>query len=150
MCTLWFEKLFSGKVKKNEVSKIVDLYKKKLVEEHYDFDPEKENIEFYFFDDEVELIKFIWDKIHILDPAVLSGFNSHEFDYPYLYKRLDNLLEGKHELTAKVMSKLNVVNIYGLNGKFEIDIPDYPILDVQKLYKPRAEGGMNLGSSQES
>ena len=28
MCTLWFEKLFSGKVKKNEVSKIVDLYKK--------------------------------------------------------------------------------------------------------------------------
>lgn len=152
MCVLWFDELYSKhkNINRENTDDIINLYKAKLVEEKYNFDPKTENIILKFFDSELQLIEFIWAIIHKLDPAVLSGFNSHEYDYPYLYKRLNNLLNDNHDKTAHIMSKFNIINIYNSIEKFEIDIPDYPILDVQKLYKPRSEGGLNLGSSQES
>lgn len=44
------------------------------------------------FSNELELIKAFFNNINMLRPDFLLGWNSHRFDFPYLYNRLGLLL----------------------------------------------------------
>lgn len=88
------------------------------------------------FNDEKELLKSLWMKIHNYDPDVLSGWNIDYFDIPYVFNRLVNLF-GLLD-TNRLMSKFG--NITVKNDM--VSIPEYTIVDLLYLYKPRDEGGL--------
>lgn len=120
---------------------------KKKQEETYLQEDETVKIHLYQ-NNENALIKDCWAKIHELDPAVISGFFCDGFDIPYQYNRIE-VLTGDEKQPAQIMSKFGAVKIrkMGQKGTFHF-IADYPILDIQHLYKPRSEGGLNYGKAQ--
>lgn len=88
------------------------------------------------FNNEKELLKSLWMKIHNYDPDVLSGWNIDYFDIPYTFNRLVNLF-GILDAT-RLISKFGHVTV-----KNElVSIPEYTIVDLLYLYKPRDEGGL--------
>ena len=111
---------------------------------------EDDKIQIQYFTYEIDLLKQVWSDIHAIDPAVLSGWYSDQFDLPYMYFRLFNLLNKNEQEVQKIMSKFNHVKVQKLGSNIIIKIPDYPILDLLYLYKPRDEGGLNLGKKQAS
>ena len=88
---------------------------------------------------EKELLRKLFDTIHKQDPTVIAGFNSVNFDFPYIYNRLKKLNEDPSDY----MSKFGEVEYYG----YEIDAPDYKYVDLRYLYVP---DGMGFGDSLES
>lgn len=109
-----------------------------------------ETIKIKYFTYETDLIKAVWNNIHKIDPAILSGWNSDNFDFPYIYYRLYNLFDKNYKSVDKIMSKFESVKLQKMGDNVIIKIPDYPILDLMYLYKPREEGGMNYGKKQPS
>ncbi len=98
-----------------------------------------QTLKIYTFTKEEELIVETWKYIKQTNPLLLSGFNSDRFDYPYMYRRCIKLF-GK-ENTPTIFSNYKFVEFR--NGMMKI--PDYPICDIQYLYRPRADGGLNFG-----
>ncbi len=126
----------------NDISTIEKEFKKYLLDNKYI--KKDDNIKIHIVQSEFELLKQCWNKIHEIDPTVLSGFNADYFDLPYIYNRLEKLTNDTH----KILSKFNSVKKRKYAGNRElISIADYPLLDIQSLYKPRSEGGMNYGES---
>jgi len=124
---------------------IVNFDREKIIEniinnskKEYNF--EINNLNMYVFDDESDLIYTMWNIIHNYDPAILVGFNSDYFDFPYIVRRTINLFG--YEDAAQLITKFNEFNISGFN----ISIPDFQLVDILKMYKP-GEGfgfGKNL------
>jgi DNA polymerase elongation subunit (family B) len=106
-----------------------------------------ENIDINIYDDEKRLILECWKKIRELNPFILSGFNSDNFDYPYIYRRFLKLFDNDEELVHKILSQFEYVEFR--NNKY-VDIPEFTICDLLYLYKVREDGGLNLGSKQPS
>jgi len=115
-----------------------ELIKTKYIEE-------QERVHIRVFDDELELITEFWNKIKEIDPVILSGWNSHKFDYPYIYRRLLAITYGDEQQVINIISPLKHVK---LNNKSELDIVDYSICDLMYLYMPREDGGRNYGRKQ--
>lgn len=115
-------------------------FKRRLFEGNYISNEDEIQIELNVYNSEKDLLLDCWKEIHNYDPFILSGFNSDEFDYPYIYYRLVEILGSKTEVD-KVLSKLGQVDV---RGKY-INISDFVIADLLHLYKPRADGGLNLG-----
>lgn len=92
------------------------------------------------FDNDKDLIIDMWEKIKKDDPAVLSGWNSDGFDYPFLYHRLLTLL-GSHEEVSKVMSKFECdiedTRDRAGNSVHRIRLAEYNIVDLMYSYKDR-------------
>ena len=105
-----------------------------------------ETVEITVFTDELELIISYWNAIKKIDPAILSGWNSDKFDYPYIYRRLLLLLDDDKSRVDSIVSRFNVVEL----KNDLIDIPEYDICDLMFLYKPRDDGGRNYGKKQTS
>lgn len=94
------------------------------------------------FNDEKELLKTLCMKIHDYDPDTLSGWNIGLFDLPYMFNRLRRLF-GPLDAN-RLLSKFGTVSL-----KYEtLSIPDYTISDLLYLFKPREDGGLNLGKKQ--
>ncbi len=128
----------------NNKEEIIKQYKKELVEEKYL--KEDENIQLFFFiDEELQLIESLWQTIHYLDPTVLTGFNSHYFDYPYIYYRLMVLYNGDENKVNNLLSRFGVVKKRGYGSGDIFQIAEYPICDIRRLYMPRSESGLNYG-----
>jgi len=78
---------------------------------------------------------------------ICNGILTHNcdtFDLPYIYRRMIKLFTNKYEVN-NMISSFGYVEL-GYNKMLKI--PDYVILDVLYLYKPRADGGMNYGRKQ--
>lgn len=105
-----------------------------------------ETVQITVFDNELELLIKTWEKIRELDPAVLSGWNCHRFDFPYVYKRMLLLTNNDTSKVNNIVSRFGVVKQF----KTEIDIAEYNISDLQYLYMPRDDGGRNYGERQVS
>lgn len=120
-------------------------FKKILINEKYI--NENENIHIKIFTNELELISAVWNKIKSIDPVILSGWNSHKFDYPYIYRRLLSLTYGDEQEVTNIISPLKNVK---LNNKSELEIIDYTICDLMHMYMPREDGGRNYGRKQAS
>ena len=125
--------------------KYVQLYKKELLEKQYIKEDEDIKI-FFYIDEELKMLEDMWAVIHKIDPAILTGFNSHYFDYPYIYYRLKVLYNGNEDLVQKLMSKFGIIKSrnYAMGTMFSI--PEYPICDLRRLYMPRGEGGLLFSS----
>lgn len=118
-------------------------YTIKDIEYQYLDNDESIKIHFYNYKDELNMIKECFNHIHILDVSILSGFYCDVFDMPYIYKRTSKLLNNNDDEAAKILSKFGVVKTVNLGRKKGIiNYPiEYPILDIQRLYKPRDENG---------
>jgi DNA polymerase elongation subunit (family B) len=122
----------------NFIKERQNKYLKQLVENKYlteDFE-----IEINVFNDELIMIKKFWEDLHTDDPFIATGWYSDSFDYPYLYNRTVNLIGTKVQAN-QIVSKFGYIEEF--NGL--IRIPDITIADLLYLYKPRDEGGLNLG-----
>jgi DNA polymerase elongation subunit (family B) len=108
-----------------------------------------EDIEIHLFSNELQMIKAFWGYIHTTDPAVISGWNSSEFDVPYHYNRIGSITnDQKGYEAAQVMSKFGVVKKTKVRNLILINISDYTDMDLLYLYKPRGDGGLNYGKLQ--
>lgn len=99
-----------------------------------------EKIKIYLFYNELQMLKAIWDKTKELDPAVLSGFNSDAYDYPYMYQRILNLV-GNEKEANKIISRFGTVKVKRFKTMMIIEIPEFALMDLRRLYMPRDEGG---------
>lgn len=118
-------------------------FKQQLIAEKYITN--SENISIKVFTNELDLITAFWNKLKEIDPVILSGWNSHKFDFPYIYRRLLNLNYGDESAVANIISPLKSVK---LNNKAELEIIDYTICDLMHMYMPREDGGRNYGRKQ--
>jgi len=100
------------------------------------------NIELSLYDNEKSLLTDLFLKIHQYDPDTLSGWNIDMFDMFYIYNRLCKLF-GNID-AERLMSKFGKVEV----KSDRVYITDYAITDLLYLYKPRDEGGLNLGNKQ--
>lgn len=106
---------------------------------------EDENIRILFYiDEELKMLEDLWILIHKIDPAIHSGFNFDQFDLPYMYYRLKYLCNNDDDRVNKILSKFGIVKVRGFGGA-AIQIPEYPICDIRRLYMPRDEMGLNYG-----
>jgi len=96
----------------------------------------------YLYNNETTLLQDYWKRLMTIDPCIISGWNSDYFDYPYLYFRTVKLVGP--DVANKMITKLGHVTQKG----DLISIPEYTNLDLLYAYKPRDEGGLNLGKKQ--
>jgi len=112
---------------------------KTLIEKEYNYIFDKVNI--HIFEDEKDLLISLFNFIHKYDPAAILGFNAKLFDFPYLFKRVENLF-GKI-LAPKIVSKFNNYSLEENN----VSVLDYQLVDILELYKPGE--GFGFGQSLE-
>lgn len=119
----------------------INDYKNWLLKEKYI--NEYENIEINIYNNELQLLLDTWKYIRSINPHILSGFNSDNFDYPYIYKRLLKLYNDDKQQVDSIISQFGYIEISYTTGLMKII--DYPICDIQYCYKVRGDGGLNLG-----
>jgi len=130
-------------VDRNNTQQYVDNYKKELIEHGYL--KEDENIILYIYvDDEIRLIEDYWKLVHDLDPILLSGFNSDQFDLPYFYNRLMKLYDDEKRV-AQTLSKFGILKTRKYQSGLVLhQIPEFPICDIRRLYMPRNDSGLMI------
>ena len=129
---------------KNEIPDLINQFTKDLLVDKYINSDEK--LEIYMFTSEMDLIRACWGKIREIDPSVLSGYNMDRFDLPYIYFRLSNLLNKNEVEIGKILSLFGKIKVEKFGNEFLIKIPEMPVSDLMYLYKPRDDGGLNMGS----
>lgn len=140
------------KLTQDMIPQVISDAKTDLASDEYKYIKSEEELNWniYLYYNELECLQNCWKHIHHLDPAIISGFYSDKFDLPYTYNRLVELLNDKIK-AAWILSKFGVVKIRKMGTKGTMyQIADFPLLDIQYLYKPRGEGGLNYGSTQAS
>jgi DNA polymerase elongation subunit (family B) len=125
-----FEQLISN----HEIKLRTDLINGKYIDDSF-------KIELMVFNDERELLIAFCKELHESDAHFLSGWNTSLFDLPYIYNRMVALF-GKSD-TDRMLSKFGVVTVLGNM----VSITEFITADLLYLYKPRSEGGLNLGST---
>lgn len=133
---------------KEEIPNLVQSFVKELLDDKYILSDEK--LEIYIFTTEIDLIRACWNQIRNIDPTILSGWSTDRFDLPYIYFRLSNILNKNEVEIGKILSKFGKIKVEKFGNEFLIKIPEYPILDLLYAYKPRDDGGLNMGSKQSS
>lgn len=134
---------------KSDLKELEQKYKKEMLEQGYI--SENQEVQIQIFTSELTMIRACWDEIKRIDPAVLSGWSSDNFDLPYTYFRLSNLLNKNESEIGKILSRFGIINIYKRNVEdVFVQIPEIPVCDLLYLYKPRDDGGLNYGDKQSS
>ncbi|MCK9430152.1 MAG: hypothetical protein M0R17_09130 [Candidatus Omnitrophica bacterium] len=87
------------------------------------------------FKKERDLLQHFLNIYEEIQPNILSGWNSSEFDLPYLYERIKKRF---NKTTACKLSPIGIVN-YNRSGK-TIEIAGVADYDYMKLYKKFSEG----------
>lgn len=123
-----------------QIPEVQEKIRQELVDHSYL--TEEDTIQMHrYVDNELQMLQDCWAHIHKVDPAILTGFYADKFDLPYIFNRLTRLL-GDDKKAAQVLSKLGVVKVRKMGTKGIVyNIAEYPLLDIQYLYKPRDEGG---------
>lgn len=99
-------------------------------------------VELKLYNDEKQLLIDLWNTIHEYDPDILTSWYGDNFDYWYLYNRIVTLF-GEDKV-GEILSKFGQVSIHNKRVHFF----EYTVADLQYLYKPRDEGGLQYGSKQ--
>jgi DNA polymerase elongation subunit (family B) len=126
----------------NSKSDHTEYFKKQLVDLEYlkenDFD-----VVIKTYTSDLPLLKDAWQKIHELDPVIISGFNSDGFDLPYIFYRLKTLYNGDTKSVSKIMSKFGEVSINKWGGnRGTVRLNEFINADLGYLYRPRDDGGL--------
>jgi len=120
--------------------------------------PEDKFVFFEFNDDEEKLLKHFLSWIEDNYPDVSCGWNSKSYDWPYIVRRIENVL-GKNQ--AKRLSPVGRYRVKEVNhdnvradvgAEIEVDISGLFIADDLVLYRdkfmiaPALDGGYNLSN----
>jgi len=133
----------------NNKNEIIKYYKNEFIKEGSYKSEDEFDIKINLYNNELKLIKDCWAKIHEIDPAILTGFNSDTFDFPYIYNRLNTLFNGDIDLVNQVLSKrFGCAKLEQFGNSQIVRIPEFSIADVRYLYLPRDEGGLNYGEKE--
>ena len=124
-----------------ELTEMVIEGYKKLCEEHQNYIIDDIKIQVIGFNTELELLTFLFDSFKNLNHHILMGFNSQNFDDPYIIKRLKKLNEGNWE---NIISEFGQVRSF---GELSFEFPDYNLADLLVMYKPVDSGGDGFGKS---
>ncbi|MFA7127605.1 MAG: 3'-5' exonuclease [Sphaerochaeta sp.] len=120
---------------------VIQLYNEKCQEnEIYKIDGLQ--IEVLICDNEQEMLKTFFSKLRELNTLFLIGFNSRNFDDPYIFNRTGKIF-GEEEMKT-IVSDFGKVDRY---GDYNFELPDYKLADLLLMYKPVGEGGNGLGKS---
>ncbi len=131
---------------KNNLADLEEYYKNELINDGYI--DRTEQVKVTIVANELDLIKQVWSTIREIDPVILSGWSVENFDLPYIYFRLTNLLNKNEKEVKKIFSQFETVKVQKTGESYLIQIPEYPVLDLLYLYKPRDEKGLNYGEKQ--
>jgi len=141
MMTKNYQNIDMNKIKQYEIEFKNDLLNRGYL-------TKDENIKIYFYlDEELKMLEDLWKLIHMIDPVIHSGFNYDGFDLPYIYYRLQHLYNGDMTKVNNTLSKFGIVKAKYFGNNNYIQIPEYPIADIRRLYMPRDEGGLNYGKT---
>jgi DNA polymerase elongation subunit (family B) len=95
-------------------------------------------------DNEYDLLSNFLDKWTQLDPTIVCGWNSDNFDIPYLYNRMKKLL-GREK--ADSLSPIGIVDYDERDNKMPFKIAGVNCMDYLRLYKkfiPRQQPSYSL------
>lgn len=98
-------------------------------------------IEVISFESEEKLLVALFEIFREFGMHILMGFNSGQFDDPYIIKRLKKLRPMDWE---SIISEFGQVQSF---GELSFEIPDYNLVDILELYKPVDAGGSGFGKS---
>jgi DNA polymerase elongation subunit (family B) len=129
------------KFPKEQIEEVRQNYLKELRDAEYLKDDEDIEIHL-FYNNELNLLNTCWDHIRELDPAIISGFNSDRYDYPYIYNRLKKLCNNDTKKVNNILSPLGFVKEHKMGKDSFCKIAGLPCLDMRHLYVPRDEGGL--------
>ena len=101
-----------------------------LDKEHKLHDFVKENVEVRSFTDEDSLLMHFLTKWEEIQPTISTGWNSDNFDMPYLFRRMKNIVGPNN---AKRLSPIQVAYINDWNKK--VIVAGVTHLDYMTLYK---------------
>jgi DNA polymerase elongation subunit (family B) len=101
-----------------------------LDKEHKLHDFTKENVEVRSFTDEDSLLMHFLTKWEEIQPTISTGWNSDNFDMPYLFRRMKNIVGPNN---AKRLSPIQVAYINDWNKK--VIVAGVTHLDYMTLYK---------------
>lgn len=99
------------------------------------------DIEVLSFSSEEELLVYLFKNFIENNHHILMGFNSANFDDPYIIKRLKKCRPLDWE---SLISEFGQVQSF---GETSFEIPDYNLVDLLVLYKPVDAGGNGFGRS---
>lgn len=119
---------------------IKEIYKEKCLEKTQYLIPELK-IKTVPFSSEVDLLIYLFNTFKELNHHILMGFNSENFDDPYIIKRLKKLRPNDWE---DLISEFGQVQSF---GELSYEFPDYNLVDLLVLYKPVDAGGNGFGKS---
>lgn len=124
-----------------ELTELVRDGYKKICEENPNYIVEDISISVVGFNTELELLTFVFESFKNLNHHILMGFNSNNFDDPYIIKRLKKLNEANWE---NIISEFGQVRSF---GELSFEFPDYNTADLLVMYKPVDSGGDGFGKS---
>lgn len=119
---------------------VIDTYKVKCAEKAEYLIPDLK-IKVIPFTTEVDLLIYTFNTFKELNHHILMGFNSANFDDPYIIKRLKKLRPNDWE---DLISEFGQVQSF---GELSYEFPDYNLVDILVLYKPVDAGGSGFGRS---
>jgi len=90
----------------------------------------KNNVEVLSFTTEESLLSHFITKWEEIQPTIITGWNSAEFDMPYLYRRMKNIIGNSK---AKHLSPIGIAYINDWNKKLVIGGVTH--IDYMELYK---------------
>lgn len=123
----------------------VEYFKQQLIDNEYLVNGEFD-IKVKTYTNDLPLIKECWEKIHELDPVVITGWNSDNFDLVYIYYRLNCIYNKDEASVSKILSKFGDVKMDGWgNGRGKVKLVEYVNADLCYLFKPRDDQGLNFG-----
>lgn len=93
-------------------------------------DSDVDNREIKSFTDEDSMLRHFLNKIEEIQPTIITGWNSDQFDMPYLYRRMKSVIGANN---AKRLSPIGVVYMNDWSQK--IVIAGVTHLDYMDLYK---------------
>lgn len=122
-----------------ELTRLVNEGYKEICEREPSYLVDDITLEVKGFDTELELLTFVFHSFKNLNHHILMGFNSQNFDDPYIIKRLKKLNEANWE---NIISEFGQVRSF---GETSFEFPDYNLVDLLVMYKPVDSGGNGFG-----
>ena len=126
-------------MKKTE-TEVVNLFQQKCLEKPDYVIPDLK-IKITAFSDELGLLMYLFNAFKETNQHILMGYNSKNFDDPYIIKRLKKLKPFDWE---NIISEFGQVKSF---GELSFEFPDYNMVDLLELYKPVDLGGGGYGKS---
>jgi len=84
------------------------------------------------FNSETTLLKAFLKDLREIDPVIFTGWNTDQYDIPYLHNRIEKVLGYEYKL---LLSPISIVRTNEYAGKTEIKIAGLYNLDYLDLYK---------------